>query len=117
MSTDLRISFGDDQFLKLIKESNWDLLCHHAAEATNYRSPDFNVTAAVENNTHRLPLVLDSLNDCRLPKHIVLTGSVFENDEGAGSTQPGRILALRPIERFYLADISLPRAVSPAQIR
>jgi UDP-glucose 4-epimerase len=78
------VSFGDDQFLKLIKESNWDLLCHHAAEAANYRSPDFNVTAAVESNTRRLPLVLDLLNDAGC-SNIVLTGSVFENDEGAGS--------------------------------
>jgi UDP-glucose 4-epimerase len=77
------ISFGDDQFLKLIKESNWDLLCHHGAEATNYRSPDFNVTAAVENNTYRLPLVLDTLKESGA-KGIVLTGSVFENDEGVG---------------------------------
>jgi len=78
------VSFGDDQFLQLIKQGNWDLLCHHAAEAANYKSPDFNVTAAIENNTHRLPLVLDSLKDVGCTK-IVLTGSVFENDEGAGS--------------------------------
>jgi UDP-glucose 4-epimerase len=78
------ISFGDDQFVDVIKTSSWDLLCHHAAEATNYRSPDFNVAAAVENNTHRLPLILDLLRDAGCGK-IVLTGSVFENDEGAGS--------------------------------
>ncbi len=77
------ISFGDDQFLKLIKGSNWDLLCHHGADATNYRSPNFNVTAAVENNTYRLPLVLEALKGSG-GKGIVLTGSVFENDEGAG---------------------------------
>jgi UDP-glucose 4-epimerase len=79
------ISFGDDRFLQLIKEHNWDAFCHHAADVTNYKSPDFNVTAAVENNTHRLPLVLDSLRDAGCSK-IVLTGTVFENDEGAGST-------------------------------
>ena len=78
------VSFGDDQFLKLIKEGNWDLLCHHAAEATDYKSPTFNVAAAVEHNTHRLPLVLDLLKDGGCSK-VVLTGSVFENDEGAGS--------------------------------
>jgi UDP-glucose 4-epimerase len=78
------ISFGDDQFLELIKEGKWDLLCHHAADVTNYKSPDFNVTAAVENNTHRLPLVLDLLKGSGCTK-VVLTGSVFENDEGAGS--------------------------------
>ncbi len=78
------ISFGDDQFVDLIKASSWDLLCHHAAEVTNYRSSDFNVAAAVENNTRRLPLILDHLRDAGCSK-IVLTGSVFENDEGAGS--------------------------------
>lgn len=77
-------SFGDDQFLALIKGANWDFFCHHGADVTNYKSPDFDVTAAVENNTHRLPVVLDSLmhKGCR---KIALTGSVFENDEGAGS--------------------------------
>lgn len=57
------VSFGDDQFLRLIKESKWDLLCHHAAEAANYKSLDFNIVAAVKNNTHRLPLVLDFCGD------------------------------------------------------
>ena len=78
------VSFGDDRFLRLIEDGKWDLLCHHAAEAANYKSPDFDVTAAVESNTHRLPLVLDLLKDAGCTK-IVLTGSVFENDEGAGS--------------------------------
>lgn len=79
------VSFGDDRFLQLIKESNWDLLCHHAADASNYKSPDFKVIKAVENNTYRLPLVLDLLKDSGCTK-VVITGSVFENDEGAGST-------------------------------
>jgi nucleoside-diphosphate-sugar epimerase len=78
------VTFGDDRFLRLIEASNWDLLCHHAAEVANYKSPDFNVAAAVENNTYRLPLVLDALQDSGCTK-VVLTGSVFENDEGAGS--------------------------------
>src|ERR1700756_486905 len=51
-------SFGDDRFLHLISEDRWDLLCHHGAEVTNYRSPDFDVIAAIENNTYRLPAVL-----------------------------------------------------------
>ena len=77
-------AFGDDQFLTLIKEGGWDLLCHHGADVTNYKSADFDIAAAVANNTHRLPMVLDALinGGCR---KIILTGSVFENDEGAGS--------------------------------
>src|SRR5689334_8685484 len=46
-------SFGDDRFLQLINEDRWDLLCHHGADVTNYRSPDFNVVAAIAKNTYR----------------------------------------------------------------
>jgi nucleoside-diphosphate-sugar epimerase len=78
-------SFGDERFLRLLRdEGPWDLLCHHAAEVTNYKSPDFDVQAALLNNTRNLPLVLSALSTggCR---RILLTGSVFEQDEGAGS--------------------------------
>lgn len=77
-------SFGDDRFLGLIKERNFDLLCCHGAEVTNYNKPDFDLIAAVQSNTYRLPLMLDALANAGCNK-IVLTGSVFENDEGAGS--------------------------------
>ncbi len=89
---DLRfgVSFGHDRFLQLIKEGNWDLLCHHAADATDYKSQNFNVIAALENNTHRLPQVLDLLKQAGCTK-VVLTGSIFENDEGDGS---------KPLEAF-----------------
>ena len=33
-------SFGDDRFLSLIREGGWDLLCHHGAETTNYKSAE-----------------------------------------------------------------------------
>jgi UDP-glucose 4-epimerase len=78
-------SFGDPQFMELVdRQGGWDLLCHHAADVTNYRSPDFDVTAAVANNTHNLRQVLSSLTakGCR---RVLLTGSVFEGGEGAGS--------------------------------
>ncbi len=78
------VSFGDEQFVGLIKEGAWDLLCHHGADVTNYKSSTFDVAAAVANTTYRLPIVLDSLDNSGCRK-IVLTGSVFENDEGAGS--------------------------------
>jgi UDP-glucose 4-epimerase len=80
------VSFGDDRFLQLVKNGQWDLLCHHAAEVSDYRSADFNVVRAVENNCHKLAHVLDALSQSGCRK-IVLTGSVFENDEGAG-TEP-----------------------------
>lgn len=77
-------SFGDAQFLALVKGGGWDLLAHHAADVTNYKSPEFDVVAALANNTRNLPAVLDSLaaGGCR---RVLLTGSVFEGGEGAGS--------------------------------
>lgn len=78
-------SFGDDHFVELIKERSLDLLCCHGAEVTNYNKPEFDVMTAVVNNTYRLPNVLDALASAGCNK-ILLTGSVFENDEGAGST-------------------------------
>jgi UDP-glucose 4-epimerase len=77
-------SFGDARFLALIKEGGWDLLCHHGADVTNYKSPDFDTVAALRNNTHNLSSVLETLRatGCR---RLLLTGSVFESGEGAGS--------------------------------
>ncbi len=77
--------FGDDQFFKLISEGGpWDVLCHHAADVTDYKSPDFDVMGAVANNCRNLRGVLDALRSKGCGK-VVLTGSVFENGEGAGS--------------------------------
>ena len=38
-------SFGDEAFLALVGEGGFDLLCHHAADVTNYKSPDFDASA------------------------------------------------------------------------
>jgi nucleoside-diphosphate-sugar epimerase len=76
--------FGSEAFLRLIREGSWDLLCHHGAEMTNYRSPDFDALAALSKNTLRLPPMLSALQEAGL-KAVVLTGSVFENDEGLGN--------------------------------
>ena len=77
-------AFGDEKCLSVIQEEDgWNLLCHHAAETRDYKSGDFDITAAVESNTRNLGEVLDSLcsKGCR---RVLLTGSVFENGEGAG---------------------------------
>ncbi len=78
-------SFGERQFMELIdEEPGWDLLCHHAADVTNYKSVYFDVAAALQSNTHNLRAVLEALQakGCR---KVLLTGSVFEAGEGAGS--------------------------------
>ena len=76
--------FGDDKFIKLIEEEKFDIFCHHAADITNYKTPEFNVSLAVNNNTNNILPVFEILkkNNC---KTIVVTGSVFEQNEGCGS--------------------------------
>src|SRR5215472_3427612 len=81
--TRLGCAFGNDDFLALAKTS-FDVLCHHGAEVRDYRSPDFDPYRATTANLHRLPEVLRALKD-RGCGRLVLTGSVFEADEGAGS--------------------------------
>ncbi|CAL8975214.1 hypothetical protein RHODGE_RHODGE_04126 [Rhodoplanes serenus] len=73
--------FGSDRFLDLVSEARPAVLCHHAAEVNNYRSLDFDVMGAVQTNTHRLRAVLDRAGTLA---GVVLTGSVFEPDEGRG---------------------------------
>jgi UDP-glucose 4-epimerase len=78
-------SFGDEAFLRLINgASQWDVLCHHAAEVGDYKSESFDPLAALASNTRNLRAVLAALRE-RGARRIVLTGSVFEPGEGAGS--------------------------------
>src|SRR5262245_41960312 len=47
--------FGGSAFVELLKNENqWDLFCHHAADVTNYKSPDFDFGEALKNNTKNL---------------------------------------------------------------
>jgi nucleoside-diphosphate-sugar epimerase len=78
------LSFGDDGFLEVLRQGGFDLLAHHAAEVTGYKSPDFDAAAALARNTHRLPAVLEALG-AGGGRRVLLTGSVFEGGEGSGS--------------------------------
>src|SRR5437588_2226067 len=109
------VAFGAEPFQQLLKEgAHWDLLCHHAAEATNYKSADFDVHRAVLSNTLNLRAVLARLKAAGC-KGVVLTGSVFENDEGAGN-EPLRAFSGYGLSkgltwqmfRFYCGEIGLP---------
>ncbi len=78
-------SFGTKRFIDLVRsESAWDALCHHAANVHNYRSPDFDINAALAGNTHNMREVLEDMAQ-RGCKRVIHTGSVFEKGEGAGS--------------------------------
>jgi nucleoside-diphosphate-sugar epimerase len=83
-----RAPFGSEIFLAAIRQNNFDLLCHHAADVTNYKSSDFDTQRALQNNTHNLRAVIAALRERGL-KAVLLTGTVFENNEGAG-TEPLR---------------------------
>jgi len=76
--------FGAPAFIALVERGRFDLLCHHGAQVDNYKSDDFDVTAAVRDNTLNLPDVLRAGR--RNPGFaVILTGSVFEQNEGEGS--------------------------------
>jgi nucleoside-diphosphate-sugar epimerase len=79
------VSFGDDLFLELL-QNPYDLVCHHAADVTNYRSPEFDPVQALVRNTHNGIEVLRQMvvSGCR---RFLLTGSVFEQREGKGTEQ------------------------------
>jgi nucleoside-diphosphate-sugar epimerase len=90
-------SFGSEAFLKVIHDhAPVDLLCHHAADVTNYKSPEFDPLRALENNTANLLDVLSTFKDCG-GKAVLLTGTVFEMDEGKGEE------ALHPFSPYGLS--------------
>ncbi len=76
-------AFGSDAFLDLVGARAFDVLCHHGAEVGDYKNPDFDVAAALAANTFNARRTL-SLLRVRGAKAVVVTGSVFEPDEGAG---------------------------------
>ncbi len=78
--------FGSSVFMDLIGSDRWDLLCHHAADVTNYKSASFDVISALDNNTKNLSEVLKRLKTQECHK-VLLTGSVFEQGEGKGSDE------------------------------
>ena len=78
-----QIPFASDAFLDLLNDGPWDVVCHHAAEMSNYRSPTFDALAATQANTHRCRQVLESMAAAGCGR-LVVTGSVFEPFEGVG---------------------------------
>lgn len=86
--SDVRYStpYGSKEFDALIQNESFDLFCHHAADVTNYKSPDFDSVSALKNNVGNISTVLNKLQE-KGCNRILLTGSVFEQNEGAGSDQ------------------------------
>ena len=76
-------SFGDERFTEALASGGFDALCHHAADVTNYKSPDFDAAGAIANNTRNGHAVLAQV--ARDGGVLMLTGSVFAGGRGAGS--------------------------------
>lgn len=84
-------SFGDARFMGLVQDG-FDVICHHGAQVTNYKSMDFDVVGAVRDNTLNARQVVEA--SARLGvKAFVVTGSVFEQNEGLG---PAPLRAFSP---------------------
>jgi UDP-glucose 4-epimerase len=75
--------FGDEQFLQALASLQFDVLCHHGANVTDYKSPDFDPTTALSTNTNNIVAVMRLLHERTVP--IILSGSVFEANEGVSS--------------------------------
>jgi UDP-glucose 4-epimerase len=75
--------FGSNRFLEVADTGDYDVLCHHAAHVGDYRSPHFDIPGALAENTANLRAVLKILGRSGLCG-VVLTGSMFEQNEGAG---------------------------------
>lgn len=78
--------FGDDAFFDAVGGRAFDLVCHHAAEMTDYRSWDFDAVEATRKNTRGARRLLTDLAE-RGGGRLILTGSVFEPFEGIGDPQ------------------------------
>jgi UDP-glucose 4-epimerase len=78
-------SFGDEKFIELL-QNKYDIICHHGAFVENYRSPDFDIAGAFAANSKACRTVIEKAKEHGV-KRIILTGSVFEANEGAG-TEP-----------------------------
>lgn len=74
--------FGSDAFLAVLND-RFDVIGLHGAEVGDYKSPDYDMPAAVASNTLNAEAVFAAAGGAR----VVLTGTVFEPGEGQG-TQP-----------------------------
>ena len=95
-------AFGDERFMALAA-AGADVLCHHAAQVGDYRSPDFDIPGAVAANTRNLRAVLKAMQAAG-PCSVLHTGSVFEQDEGAG-TLPLRAFSAYGLSKGLSAQV------------
>lgn len=82
-------AFGSQLLLDDIRAAKPDVLIHHAAHITGYRSPDFDPVDALARNTAGAREVLQAVRRAG-GRLMIVTGSVFEAGEGGGE-EPGAV--------------------------
>lgn len=97
-------SFGNAKFLDLLQAERPDLLCHHAAQVGDYRSSDFDIAGALARNTCNLRQIVHLLKD-QGARGLLLTGSVFEQNEGAGE-QPLRAFSPYGMSKSFTSEVA-----------
>lgn len=101
-------AFGTASFVDLVRAFRPDVLCHHAARVGDYRSPEFDIAAALAENTNNLRAVLEAFHSGG-GRAVILTGSVVEPDEGAG-TEPRVAFSAYGVSKAVTATVVAHRA-------
>ncbi|ACD82560.1 UDP-glucose 4-epimerase [Methylacidiphilum infernorum V4] len=76
--------FGSEKMIDLLKKGTFDVLCHHGAYLKDYKSEQFDWLYALETNTKNIKQVIHLAKEQGLGA-IILTGSIFEQNEGIGN--------------------------------
>lgn len=97
------VEFGSAKFLEVLDRTDCDILCHHAARVADYRSADFDVNLALAENTWGFKSLSERLR-VRGCSAVILTGSVFEPDEGAGA-EPRRAFSPYGLSKALSASV------------
>jgi len=102
------VTFGTERFRSLFEEAAasgqpFDVLCHHAADVRNYKSPDFDPVQALADNARGLVEILRTMRATGCTR-LVLTGSFFEQHEGA-VVRPGGAVSPYGLSKGLTADL------------
>ncbi|MEC7986722.1 MAG: NAD(P)-dependent oxidoreductase [Myxococcota bacterium] len=106
--------FGSTGFLNLLEEE-FDIYGHHGAWTQNYRSIDYELHRAFENNTHNIKAVMECLS--RTQTHVVISSSIFEGNAQTPPFSPHGLVKSITTQAFFLYaqlyDVPISRLVIP----
>lgn len=82
------MEFGTERFCALLGSGKFDLICFHGAHIPDYHSSEFNLAESLSKNLYGIQSVFSVLGKEATP--FILTGTVFENGEGASGEEGSR---------------------------